>query len=136
MSVRGVGRGGKAGGAGRAGAAGGASGPSKAGGAFGAKVDRTESLVAPSGLVGSSNVGATAATNPVVSKALDIARQMKQGQIKSRDEATKKLVQDILRDKVRSQSKHLTEKIFEQLKDDPRLAQTLERLWNKAEQEE
>ncbi|MBM4783475.1 MAG: hypothetical protein GQE15_37845 [Archangiaceae bacterium] len=136
MSVRGVGRGGKAGGAGRAGAAGGASGPAKAGGAFGAKVDRAESLVGPSGLVGSSNVGATAATNPVVAQALDIARQMKAGQIKSRDEATKKLVQDILRDKVHTQSKHLTEKIVAQLKDDPRLAQTLERLWNKAEQEE
>ncbi|MBL8917706.1 MAG: hypothetical protein JNJ54_02505 [Myxococcaceae bacterium] len=136
MSVRGVGRGGKAGGAGRAGAAGGASGASKAQGAFGSKVDRTESLVGPSGLVGSSNVGATAATNPVVAQALDIARQMKAGQIKSRDEATKKLVSDILRDKVRTQSRQLTEKIVEQLKDDPRLAQTLERLWNKAEQEE
>lgn len=136
MSVRGVGRGGKAGGAGKAGAAGGASGPTKAGGAFGAKVDRTESLVGPSGLVGSSNVGAASAANPVVAQALDIARQMKAGQIKTRDEATKKLVQNILRDKVHTQSKHLADKIFDQLKDDPRLAQTLERLWNKAEQEE
>ncbi len=136
MSVRGVGRGGKAGGAGRAGAAGPAAGASKAGGAFGAKVDKAESLVAPSGLVGSSNVGATSAANPVVAQALDIARQMKAGQIKSRDEATKKLVQDILRDKVRTQSKQLTEKIVEQLKDDPRLSQTLERLWTKAENEE
>jgi hypothetical protein len=136
MSVRGVGRGGKAGGAGRAGASGPAAGASKAGGAFGAKVDKAESLVAPSGLVGSSNVGATSAANPVVAQALDIARQMKAGQIKSRDEATKKLVQDILRDKVRTQSKQLTEKIVEQLKDDPRLSQTLERLWTKAENEE
>ncbi len=87
-------------------------------------------------MVGSSNVGATSAANPVVAQALDIARQMKAGQIKSRDEATKKLVQDILRDKVRTQSKQLTEKIVEQLKDDPRLSQTLERLWTKAENEE
>lgn len=134
MSVRGVGRGGRAGGAGGAKGAGKAAGPSKASGTFGAKVDRTESLVGPSGAVGSSNVGNVAAADPVTAQALDLARQMKQGQLKSRDEATKKLVADILREKVRLQSKKLTEKIFDQLKDDPRLNQTLERLWNKAEE--
>lgn len=132
MSVRGVGRGGKSGGAS---AAGGAQGATKAQGAFGSKVDRTESLVGPSGAVGSSNVGATVATSPVVAQAIELARQVKTGQLKSRDEATKQLVQDILRDKVRTQSKHLADKIFEHLKDDPRLAQTLERLWAKAERE-
>jgi hypothetical protein len=143
MSVRGVGRGGgKAGGVGRAGPAAsatpaaGTGGPTKAAGQFASKFDRTHASASPSGLVGSSNVAATAATNPVVAQALDIARQVRAGQILSRDEATKKLVQGILREKVHTQSKHLAEKIFEQLKDDPRLSQTLERLWTKAEQEE
>jgi len=134
MSVKGVGRGGRAGGAGKAG---GASGPAKAGGAgFNAKVDKAESLVGPSGAAGSGNVGNVAAADPVTAQVLDLARQLKSGQLKSRDEATKKLVSDILREKVRLQSKKLTDKIVEQLKDDPRLNQTLDRLWDRAEGEQ
>lgn len=137
MSVRGVGRGGKAGGARGAAGASGAGAASKAGGAgFSAKVDKAESLVGPSGLAGSSNVGNVGPTDPVTAQAMDLVRQLKSGQLKSRDEATKKLVADILREKVRTQSKKLTEKIFEQLKDDPRLNQTLERLWDRAEEQE
>jgi hypothetical protein len=134
MSVRGVGRGGKAGGARGASGAGAAS---KTGGAgFGAKVDKAESLVGPSGAVGSSNVGNVGPTDPVTAQAMDLVRQLRSGQLKSREEATKKLVADILREKVRTQSKKLTEKIFDQLKDDPRLNQTLERLWDRAEEQE
>ena len=134
MSVKGVGRGGKSGGAGRAGAA---SGPAKTSGAgFGGKVDKAESLVGPSGAAGSSNVQGTAPTDAITAQVLDIARQLKDGQLKSRDEATKKLVSDILREKVRMQSKQLTEKIVDQLKDDPRLSQTLDRLWKRAEEKE
>lgn len=134
MSVRGVGRGGKAGGARGASGAGAAA---KAGGAgFSAKVDKAESLVGPSGAAGSSNVGNVGPTDPVTAQAMDLVRQLKSGQLKSRDEATKKLVADILREKVRTQSKKLTDKIFEQLKDDPRLNQTLERLWDRAEEQE
>jgi hypothetical protein len=137
MSVRGVGRGGKAGGARGASGAGGAGAASKAGGAgFSAKVDKSESLVGASGLVAGANVGAAGPADPVTAQAMDLVRQLKTGQLKSRDEATKKLVADILREKVRTQSKKLTEKIFEQLKDDPRLNQTLERLWNRAEEQE
>lgn len=137
MSVRGVGRGGKAGGARGASGASGAGAASKAGGAgFSAKVDKAESLVGPSGLAGSSNVANVGPTDPVTAQAMDLVRQLKSGQLKSRDEATKKLVADILREKVRTQSKKLTEKIFEQLKDDPRLNQTLERLWDRAEEQE
>lgn len=139
MSVRGV-RGGKAGGAG---GARGASGPAGAGKAskagpssFGGKVDRAESLVGPAGASPSGNAGAIAASDPVVGQVLELARQLKAGQLKSREEATKKLVADILREKVRSQSKHLTEKVFQQLKDDPQLSQTLDRLWKRAENEE
>lgn len=136
MSVRGVGRGGKAGGARGASGAGGAAKTGATGGAFGAKVDKAESLVGPSGAVGSSNVGAAGPADPVTAQAMDLIRQLKTGQLKSRDEATKKLVADILREKVNTQSKKLTEKIFEQLKGDPRLNQTLERLWGRAEDQE
>lgn len=108
----------------------GAGGVGKAQGAFGAKVDKAESLVAPSGVVGSSNVQGP---DPVTAQALDIARQLKSGQIKTKEEATKKLVADILREKVRLQSKALTQKITDQLGDDPRINQALERLWSKAE---
>lgn len=134
MSVKGVRGGGRSAGAGRAGAA---AGPSKAGGVgFAGKVDRSESLVGPSGAVGSSNVGAAAAADPVSAQVLNLARQLKAGQLKSRDEATKKLVADILRDKVRMQSKKLTERVVDQLQDDPRLKQTLERMWTRAEAEQ
>ena len=117
-------------GSGSVGGSAGAGGVGKAGKAFGAKVDKTESLVAPSGLVGSSNVQAA---DPVTAQALDIARQLKSGQIKSKEEATKKLVADILREKVRLQSKALTQKISDQLTNDPRINQALERLWSKAD---
>ena len=134
MAVRGVGRGGKAGGAGKASGAGGAAKAGKS--SFGGRVDKSESLVGPSGEVGSSNVGGVAAADPVTAQALDLARQLKNGQLKNRDEATKKLVADILREKVRLQSQQLTDRIIEQLKDDPHLSQTLEQMWNKAESEQ
>ena len=136
MSVRGVGRGGKTGGARGASGAGGAAKASGPSGACGAKVDKAESLVGPSGAAGSSNVGNVGPTDPVTAQALDLVRQLRSGQLKSRDEATKKLVADILREKVRTQSKKLADKVFEQLKDDPRLSQTLDRLWNRAEEQE
>jgi hypothetical protein len=120
----------KKGGAGGVSGGGGAGGVGKAGKAFGARVDKAESLVAPSGLVGSSSVQAA---DPVTAQALDIARQLKSGQIKTKEEATKKLVADILREKVRLQSKALTQKISDQLQNDPRINQALERLWSKAE---
>ena len=122
--------GGKKGGAGgvRGGAA--AGGVGKAGKAFGPKVDKAESLVRP---VGPAATESVQAADPVMAQALDIARQLKSGQLKSKEEATKKLVADILRDKVRMQSKALTSKIADQLQDDPRINQALERLWSKAE---
>lgn len=133
MSVRGVGRGGKAGGAK------GASGPgaaSKASGTFGAKVDKSQTLVGPSGAAGSSNVGGVASADPVTAQALELIRQLKTGQLKSRDEATRKLVSDILREKVRTQSKHLTDWIVNQLKDDPAKSRLLEQLWKRSEEKE
>ena len=122
--------GGKKGGAGGVRGGGAAGGVGKAGKAFGPKVDQAQSLVRP---VGPAAAESVAAADPVMAQALDIARQLKSGQLKSKEEATKKLVADILRDKVRLQSKALTSKIADQLQDDPRLNQALERLWSKAE---
>ena len=133
MSVRGVGRGGKAGGPK------GSSGPgaaSKTSGAFSAKVGRTESLVGPSGAVGSGNVGQAGPVDPVTAQALELIRQLKAGELKSRDEATRRLVGDILRQKVRTQSKQLTDWIVQTLKDDPAKSRLLEQLWKRAEEQE
>ena len=132
MGVGGVRGGGKKGGAG------GVKGSGPVGGAKGAgfagKVGKAESLVGASGLVAGGNVGNVAAADPVTATALDIARQLKNGQIKTKEEATKKLVADILREKVRMQSRALTQKIADQLQDDPRLNAALERLWGRAEE--
>ena len=134
MSVGGVGRGG---GKGRAGGAKGASGKApagKAGGAsFGGSVDRTAGLVGPSGLVGSDNVQGPQAADPMSAQALVIAKQLKNGNFKSKDEATRKLVAEVLKEKLRMKSSALTTKIADALQDDPRLNQALERLWSKAE---
>jgi len=129
MGVGRVGGGGKRGGAG--GVKGGAPAGKSGGAGFGGKVGKSESLVGASGLVGGGNVGAA---DPVTAGALDIARMLKAGQIKTKEEATKKLVANILRDKVKMQSKALTDKISDQLQGDPRLAQALERLWKRAEE--
>jgi len=133
MSVRGVGRGGKASGpkgAGPAGAAG------KAAGAFGARVDKAESLVGPSGAAGSAEAAPVQASDPVTAQALELIQQLRTGQVKSRDEATRKLVSDILSKKVRTQSKHLTDWIVDQLKEDPAKSRLLEQLWKRAEEKE
>lgn len=131
MGVGGVRGGGRKGGAGGAGGVkgGGAVGGAKGAG-FAGKVDASQGLVGPSGAAGSGNVQAL---DPVTANALDIAKQLKSGQIKTKEEATKKLVADILKEKVRMQSRALTQKIADTLQDDPRLNQALERLWGRAE---
>lgn len=119
-------RGGKAG---SAGGVKGGGGVAKAGGSsFAGRVDRTESLVGPSGAAAGGNV---IAADPVSANARDIARQLKSGQLKSREEATKKLVADILKEKVRMQSKALTQYITEHLEEDPLSKQILEQIWTK-----
>lgn len=122
------------GGKGRAGGAkgpSGAGGPQKAGGAgFAGKVDKSESLVGASREASSGNVGAA---DPVTARAMEIARQLRSGQINGREEATKKLVAEVLKEKLRMQSKALTAKIADALQDDPRLTQALERLWSQGE---
>jgi hypothetical protein len=75
-------------------------------------------------------------SDPVTAHALELIRQLRSGEIASRDEATRKLVADILREKVRLQSRHVTDRIAEYLKEDPRLGRTLERIWKQAQEEE
>jgi hypothetical protein len=96
-------------------------------------VDKAESLVGPSGLVGSSNVQGPQAADPVAAQAAAIARKLKNGGFKSKEEATKALVAEVLKEKLRMKSSSLTSKIADALQDDPRLNQVLERLWSKAE---
>jgi len=107
-----------------------AQGPSKAQGSGFARVERTEAQPGVSGLVGSANVGPA---DPVTAQAMLVARQLKSGQIRTREEATKKLVGDILKQKLRMQSQGLTQKIADALQQDPRLQAALERLWDGAE---
>lgn len=135
MAVGGV-RGG--GGKGKAGGAKGPGGASGAGKAFSTSVggvdraERSESLVGPSGAAGSGNVGGVQGAEPVLAaQAQAIAQQLKAGQIGSKGEAAKKFVAEILKEKLRMQSKALTDKIADALQDDPRLNQALERLWSK-----
>lgn len=125
---------GGAGGGGKGGRVGGpkggapAAGAGKVGKASGyGKVDRAESLVGPSGEVAGGNVGAMDPLSPVL---LEIARQLKAGQL-TREEANKKLVATILEDRLRLKSKALTEKIAQLMEDDPRLNQMRERVWEK-----
>jgi len=145
MAVGGV-RGG--GGKGKAGGV-----PGSSGGVGGAgrtfSVDKSggsEKLVGPSGAAGSSNVETVAntagaagaagaanvqATEPLSAQALAIAQMLRQGHIGSKGEASRRFVAEILKEKLRMQSKALTDKIAQALEDDPRLNAALERLWSK-----
>ncbi|HZN93190.1 MAG TPA: hypothetical protein VFB81_10825 [Myxococcales bacterium] len=137
MSVGGIRGGGKAGGpkgpSGKGGA-GGAGGAGKAGGGGGfvGKVDQSAGLVGPSGLVGSDNVGGVKGGEPLLAtQAAGIAQALAHGQIKTKSEATKKFVAEVLKQKLKMQSKALTDKIAESLQDDPNFSQRLDRMWSK-----
>jgi hypothetical protein len=92
------------------------------------KVDPAQGAVGPSGLAGASGV---AGADPITAAALEIARYLKAGEIKTKEEAAKRLVAEILKEKLRMKSNALSQKISEALTDDPRLNQALERLWSK-----
>lgn len=148
MSVGGIrGGGGRGGPKGPKGAGKGGGRVGGGGGSF--KVDKSESLVGTTREAGSSNVGgvssaggaggpggagkagAAGKTDPVAAQAMEIARMLKSGQLKTKEEATKKFVAEILKEKLRMQSKALTSRIADSLQEDPRLNQALERLWAK-----
>ena len=120
-------------GGGRSGGPKGASGKGPVGkaGSFG-KADRTEKLVGASGAAGSSEVGGIGG-DVVVAHASEIAKALKSGEIKTKAEAAQRLVAGILKGKMKMQSKALEAKIAEQLQEDPRLAQTLERIWQRGQ---
>jgi hypothetical protein len=137
MSVGGIrGGGGKgasggAKGAGGKGGAGGAGGAGKAGGGGGfvGKVDQSAGLVGPSGLVGADNV--PGGEPLLATQAAGIAQALAHGQIKTKSEATKKFVAEVLKQKLKMQSKALTDKIAESLQDDPNFSSRLDRMWSK-----
>jgi hypothetical protein len=102
-----------------------------AGSAFQAKVQRIEP-VAPTLSLG--EVGAVMGPgDPILVRAAEIARQFRDGAIKTKEEATRHLVANILREIVRTNSKTLTDKIALDIEGDPRLRETLERIWAKGE---
>jgi hypothetical protein len=106
--------------------AGGASGKGSVGkaGSYG-KADRSERLV------GSTREADSAEGPTVAQQASQIARALKSGEIASKHEAARQLVAAILKDKLDLKSKALTSRVAEQLQEDPHLAQTLERIWQK-----
>jgi hypothetical protein len=126
MAVRGI-RGGK-------GRASGTSGPSRPestgkthGTDFGSKV-KAEKTESAGGASPAASSGVSSA-DPVTLRALELARKLRSGEISSKEEATKQLIAEILKEKLRMQSQGLTSRIADALVDDPRLSQALDRLW-------
>jgi hypothetical protein len=129
MGVGAIGGGGRRSGPKGAGKAGGKGPVGKAsGGTFG-KTDGVSGLVGASGLVGSGEVGGAV----VVEQARQIARALKSGEIATKAEAARRLVAGILKEKLSIQSKALEGHIAEAIAEDPRLQQTLERIWQRGE---
>jgi hypothetical protein len=93
-------------------------------------VDTVEGISGTVATSGAAGAGATAPADPMSLRATEIARALKAGEI-VREEAARRLVADILQDRLRIKSKKLTEKIAEQMQEDPRLNQTLQRIWSK-----
>jgi hypothetical protein len=127
MAVRGI-RGGKGRTSGPTGPSGSDSAAKTGGTTFGSKVKvektdvtRRASDVAP---------GAASSVDPVTTRALELARKLRSGEISSKEEATKQLIAEILKEKLRMQSQSLTSRIADALVDDPRLNQALDRLWS------
>ena len=73
------------------------------------------------------------AADPIAAQAMVIAKQLKNGGFKNKEEATKQLVAEVLKEKLHMKSSTLSTKIADALQEDPRLNQVLERLWSKAE---
>ena len=89
------------------------------------KVGRSE----PTGTASPVAPSSAAAADPVTARALELARKLRSGEISTREEATKQLIAEILKEKLRMQSESLTSRIADALVDDPRLNQALDRLW-------
>jgi hypothetical protein len=120
---------GKVGGGGRKG---GPSGPKGAGGTR-KSGDSFTGKVGQAGPTTPGKIDTAAPLDPITSFALEISRQLRSGEIASREEATRRLVDKLLKEKVRMQSKALTKRIADFLQDDPRINPVLERLWSRSE---
>jgi hypothetical protein len=127
--IRGGGKGGRAGGAKGAGSAGGAR-PAEGAGS-GSKVDSSESLVGPSEMAGTGNILDHDGDDSALSSQMKaIAERYQEGQI-GREEAVRLLVAEVLKKKLRVQSKVLTERITQALLGDQQQGSRLERLLSK-----
>ncbi len=115
---------------------GGVSGPSGVGGVKGAgfksRVSGAGAASKAGSVQGAKGVQAAQAADPLTARALEIAGQLKSGLLKSKEEATKKFVDEILKERLRMKSRALTSKIADTLQDDPRLSQALDRIWGQA----
>jgi hypothetical protein len=61
-----------------------------------------------------------------------IARALRSGEIASKADATRLLVSDILKERMNLEVRAIQTRIVDEIMDDPRLARTLELIWQKA----
>ncbi len=61
-----------------------------------------------------------------------IAKALRSGEIASKADATRLLVSDILKERMNLEVKAIQSRIVDEIMDDPRLARTLELIWQKA----
>ena len=66
----------------------------------------------------------------LVAEARAIASELRLGRCEGREEATRRLVREVLARKLKLSGKVLTRRVASALRDDPRLGQALERIWS------
>jgi hypothetical protein len=66
----------------------------------------------------------------LVAQARAIAAELRAGTVESREEATRRLVREVLSRRLKLRGSALSGRIASALKDDPRLGQALERIWS------
>ena len=123
---------GRVGGGRSGGRVGGSRGPSGAGGAGKGGSDfRVDRNAPAAGSIAAGGAVAATAVDPTTLKAMEFSQQLRQGILSSKREATERLVDEILRRKLRTKSTALTGRITDALEEDPNVSQLLERLWAK-----
>ena len=123
---------GRVGGGRSGGRAGGARGPAGASGASkGGSEFRVDRNAPAAGSAATSGAAGATAVDPATLKALEVSQQLREGILSSKREATERLVDEILRRKLRTKSTALTGRITDALEEDPHVSQLLERLWAK-----
>jgi hypothetical protein len=131
MSVRGVG--------GKRGGVGGASGPKAASGAAQVKGPAPAGRVERNAGLEQVSAGATSNTgtvSPIVREAILIAKELQEGRIGDKAQATGRLVATILKEKLGknfTKSKKVKQAIADTITEDPHLGRVLERIWSHRE---